>query len=198
MRCRPLAMAIALGLCVVSARAEMRTWTSTAGSTVEAEFVRSDGRTVALRSGDGQMMQIGLTALSPDDRAYVAERSAPSTPNVAAPLPPPVRPGGRNENILTDEQLAELKSELPLRDGERVTFTGSFGPKRLDAREQRRLRPDSPIAFRVMADLRHATLGSGGGWSSRRLPGRATFYVLDSAGEVVLSRSEPIASLCPT
>ncbi len=197
MRCRPLAMVIVLGLCVGSARAEVRTWTSTTGSTVEAEFVRSDGRTVVLRSGDGQMIQIGLTALSPDDRTYVADRSTPSTPTLA-PLPPPERPGSRHENLLTDEQLAELKTTLDLRDGERVTLTASFGPKRLDARERRRLRPDSPIAFRVMADLRHATQGSGDRWSSRRLPGRAQFYVLDSDGKVVMSRSDPIASLCPT
>lgn len=65
----------AAGLVVVapSADAESRTWTSTDGKTLEAEFVRVDGDRV-LVNRDGRTVPIPLERLSDADRKWVAEQ----------------------------------------------------------------------------------------------------------------------------
>ena len=53
--------------------AEMRTWTSAGGKTVEAEFVRAENGRAMLRGPDGKKMHIRFTALSKADQAYIAK-----------------------------------------------------------------------------------------------------------------------------
>ncbi len=64
-----------LALCIlalaVPALAEMRTWTSLRGSTVEAEFVEQELDTVVLRTAEGELLDIRLNQLSADDQLYV-------------------------------------------------------------------------------------------------------------------------------
>lgn len=50
---------------------EMRTWTATSGSTVEATYYRMIGNTVELRKDNGRTMKIGLPSLSEDDQAFL-------------------------------------------------------------------------------------------------------------------------------
>lgn len=180
---------------VSPARSEMRTWTSASGTSVEAEYVRLEGRTVVLKGAEDQMFQIGMIALSDADQAYVQTRQAPA----AAAASPATAAKAQDESFrLTEEQIASLKTRDESRRGERLTFTGSFGLRRLDERERRRLRPDSPVAFRITADFTEGRQRPNGQWSRRRLPSRVQFYVLDAEGNVLLNRSEPVASLCPT
>ena len=180
---------------VSPARSEMRIWTSASGASVEAEYVRLEGRTVVLKGEEGQMIQIGMTALSDADQAYVQARQAPE----AAVASPATAATAQDESFrLTEEQIASLKTSAESRSGERLSFTGAFGPRRLDERERRRLRPDSPVAFRITADFTEGRQRPDGRWSRRRLPSRVQFYVLDAEGNVLLNRSESVASLCPT
>lgn len=64
---------------------ESRMWTSQAGSTVEAEYVKQSFGTVYLRRADGTELAIPLNALSPADQQYVKSRVSSSR---AAPGPP--------------------------------------------------------------------------------------------------------------
>lgn len=49
----------------------LRTWTSAAGSTVEATFRQRVGNQVHLQRPDGGVIKIGIASLSPDDQAYL-------------------------------------------------------------------------------------------------------------------------------
>ncbi|MEM0897757.1 MAG: hypothetical protein AAGJ79_12840 [Verrucomicrobiota bacterium] len=60
--------------CLTSVMA--RTWTSTDGKTIEAEFVESDGESVTIRRDDGRNFTLVLERLSPTDREYVREKTA--------------------------------------------------------------------------------------------------------------------------
>jgi len=51
--------------------AEMRTWTSVSGSTIEAEYQRRNGSIVVLQSAEGKTIRFPYLKLSPDDRALV-------------------------------------------------------------------------------------------------------------------------------
>lgn len=75
-------MKIAHGLIIVAAtcllaQAEMRTWTSTAGTTLEAEFVKVESSTVYLKTADGQTKKIPKTKLSSADRKLAEQLSSP-------------------------------------------------------------------------------------------------------------------------
>lgn len=84
----------------------MRTWTSTSGSRVEAQFVRQTGYIVVLRNAEGKEFRIQLNNLSDTDRAYIKQAREPAR----APLIPsePVdtkefelltEPGGKGSEI---------------------------------------------------------------------------------------------------
>jgi len=80
------------------ASAEMRKWTSKAGTSLEAEMTGVDttARTVTLKKADGSPLTIPIDALSDADKAYAAAEwkkmqampAAPTTP-VPAPTTPP-------------------------------------------------------------------------------------------------------------
>lgn len=50
---------------------EMRTWTSTVGSTIEAKLVKNHGSSVTLERADGSSLTVKLSQLSATDRHYV-------------------------------------------------------------------------------------------------------------------------------
>lgn len=54
--------------------AEIRTWTSTTGDTMEAEYVEVQGDRVVLRTEEGRMLEIRMNQLSPQDQMYVGQQ----------------------------------------------------------------------------------------------------------------------------
>ncbi len=83
----------AILLCTSSARAEMRTWTSVSGATVEAELVEQSGGEAQLRTDDGRTLSIRLDQLSAADQEYLsrADAAAPAAtpaPRAASPRSP--------------------------------------------------------------------------------------------------------------
>lgn len=81
--------------------AEMRKWTSKAGTSLDAEMTGVDvaARTVTLKKADGSPLTIPIDALSDADKAFAAAewkkmQSAPATPAPAAAMPakPPAAP----------------------------------------------------------------------------------------------------------
>lgn len=72
MDCRyPLLISLLWSLASIPCPAELRSWTSRAGSVVEAELVREEGDKVVLRRADGRDLGIGIASLSEADQDYV-------------------------------------------------------------------------------------------------------------------------------
>lgn len=67
------------------ALADMRVWTSTRGTTLEAELLRVEGEDVILRQTDGRHARIPVSRLSAVDREYLARPSRPATGEAASP-----------------------------------------------------------------------------------------------------------------
>lgn len=61
----------------VSMAGELRVWTDENGSTVEAEYIRTQDGRVVLRKNDGVEMRVSLDTLSERDRDYVALQHPP-------------------------------------------------------------------------------------------------------------------------
>jgi len=66
-----LAGAVVLPVTTMVIAASPRTWTSTSGSTVQAEFVGRKGSAVILRDANGQSLRIPYSRLSQQDRDYI-------------------------------------------------------------------------------------------------------------------------------
>lgn len=97
---RPSCIVPALLLAVpMLASAEVRKWTSKAGTTLDAEMTGVDvaARTVTLKKADGTPLTIPIDALSDADKAYAAAewkkmQSMPATPAAPAPAATPAAP----------------------------------------------------------------------------------------------------------
>jgi thiol-disulfide isomerase/thioredoxin len=63
----------------LTAQGEIRKWTSTAGTTIDAEFVQEKLGTVYLKTADGAIKKIPTTKLIKDDRLLVAKLNSPFT-----------------------------------------------------------------------------------------------------------------------
>jgi len=71
-----LVLSILFAVCASLCRAEIRTWTSSGGDTVSAEFVADRAGFVELQTAEGKRFRIHVSELSEGDRAYVSERLA--------------------------------------------------------------------------------------------------------------------------
>ncbi len=56
-----------------SSFAESRTWTNTAGKTLEGEFVRSTDKEVSLKMASGKIVKLPLASLSQEDQDFVKQ-----------------------------------------------------------------------------------------------------------------------------
>ena len=74
----------ALLLGAFAAQAETRTWTSIAGTTIEAEFVKLEGNTVVLKTPDGATKEIASSKLIKSDRMLALEMGSPFAAKKAA------------------------------------------------------------------------------------------------------------------
>jgi hypothetical protein len=91
-----ITMTVLLGLSVLSFSAFGRTWTSTSGSKIEAEFVELRHGTVVLQKSDGKSVRIAMNRLSKPDRQYIKDMNQgnrPVTSSIDAEGNPVVGPG---------------------------------------------------------------------------------------------------------
>ena len=94
---RTLLLTVLLAFISLSfASAQMRTWTSSTGSKIEAELVDYSDRVVVLRSSTGRKISLGINKLSPTDQVIVTnwkgKGSVSSTPK-ASPAKQAISPG---------------------------------------------------------------------------------------------------------
>ena len=78
-------LTVALLLAATTAIAnELRTWTSTAETTIEAKFVKEQSGVVYLETSDGATKKIKLSKLSEQDRKLITELTDPFAAKKAA------------------------------------------------------------------------------------------------------------------
>ncbi len=81
---RAAVVAAILGFSAAFAMADLREWTSSAGSTLKAEFVRTISDKVILKKEDGKEMTVKLSQLSKEDQEYINSLGGKSAADTAA------------------------------------------------------------------------------------------------------------------
>lgn len=88
MRCKRVTAGILiLTIACMAAQGALRTWTSTAGTTLEAEFVKLEGDTVYLKKQDGKTREIKKSNLCEEDQALIAQLSQTAAEKAPAKAP---------------------------------------------------------------------------------------------------------------
>jgi predicted peptidase len=92
-----------------------RTWTSTDGKAIEAEFVSATEKEVTIERADGKTFTLPLTRLSDDDRAWIAEnKDAAMTAGAGEGLSEGGAPiEGEFAELITDEIALSTFGDLP-------------------------------------------------------------------------------------
>lgn len=85
-----------------------RTWTSSKGSTLEAEFVRLQGDIVFLRTEDGRLVKIDITKLIHDDQIIARKLASEVKKQIKSKKKQPVSPAIKS---LFGEKLVNAKKE---------------------------------------------------------------------------------------
>lgn len=216
---RKAAVAFAAFCLMTASAAEMREWTSAAGSKVVAEFVELTGNLVTLRDGNGQSITIFKHLLSAEDQAYIDELlAAQSEPapgagplgtafsSASRPAPAAAAAAGTAGSLvegryLPREEVAKLASEVDdPRSGGKIVLSASLALDR-NAAQNRNWREGRSLRVRLIIEThRIMTNRSGQTQRIRETAGRVNWYLLDERGEVVpgMSGTTSLGSLCPT
>jgi len=191
----------------------MQTWKSTAGTTIEAEYVNRTATTVTLRTAEGRAVVVSLAALAQESHAQLpslASATNGETPTAPAAAPTELaatgtsdapklstlsRPGGIA--VPTDEEIAAFKTTWKEDDGTTYTFAGGLGPQVLTKKDQGTAARHGKIPFRVTAYFSKSKV-VGSKTRSSLVDGSAYIVVLNEAGEVVVTRRENLLKLCPS
>ncbi len=111
-------------------QAEARVWTSTTGSTVDAEFVGMQGTTVTLQTPDGRRVGIAIGALSAQDQEFLLTMPKPRGTAASA---------AKGADRAPSEILAEIAkagaatpawwASVSMRTPATLDLTGTYRPK---------------------------------------------------------------------
>lgn len=205
---RSVASCAICAVCVSVAGA--REWTSVSGTKMEADFVRIVGDMVTLKKPDGETLGIRKQLLSAEDQAFLKEQAGEAVAPDASPAAEPAagakagpgdqsaRPSVNTSAILSEAQLADLKSEFTdEKNGSEYRFIASAGldPK---STKNKNWKVGRALEVRVTASLEKMKTASDGKVTGIRENGSCVFYILDSEGTPVVSKSKPLDSMCPT
>lgn len=202
---RAVVQAVAVcAVCVSVAGA--REWTSVSGTKLEADFVRIAGDMVTLKKPDGQSLGIRKQLLSAEDQAFIKEQAGeaaapltagPTTVAKTVPGAQSARPSVNTSAILSEAQLAEMKSEFTDAKGFEYRFISSAGldPK---STKNKYWKVGRSLEVRVTASLEKTKKDANGKVTGTRENGSCVFYIVDSEGTPVVSKSKSLDSMCPT
>jgi len=189
-----------MGLTASVALSEMQTWKSTAGTSLQAEFLSRTGNMVALRTADGKTANVNIAALAPESQALIPQQetvvATPTPVRVAAAAKLGPRSVGGIEPP-TSEQIAAFKKTFTEPDGTVYEFSASLGPQSLNKKEQSSAFRTGKIPYRITSTFYKMKLVDGK-MRSTRMDGSAYIVFLDEAGAVVASKRENLAKLCPS
>lgn len=200
---------VALLLLAASAAiSEVKTWTSATGTSIQAEFISKAGNMVTLRTPEGKTAVVPISALAAESQAQIpATASTPSPAADSAPgtISTPRATLGANRGPKavgglappTAEEIAAFKTDFTDTDGSRYAFHASFHPQTLSKKDAEKAARLGKIPFRVTCSLDKFKL-VGGKMRSVTMEGNGYIVVLDEQGEVVASKRENLAKLCPS
>ena len=83
LHCFFVLLVIGLPVCLAEDADSFRTWTSSNGTTLDAEFIRLSGSMVVLKNRSGKQLSIGLANISKADRGYVKTAVSSNAKNAA-------------------------------------------------------------------------------------------------------------------
>jgi hypothetical protein len=99
-----------IGIIVSPVRAEVRNWTSTAGTTIQAEFVRAEGDKIILKKTNGKELTVKLSQLSISDRDYIKSRDKDPSLTTTSRDSEPQLPAEKDQDpSATDSPKTKLK-----------------------------------------------------------------------------------------
>jgi hypothetical protein len=163
-----------------------RTWTSIDGQTISASFVAVDNDQLVIKATDERIIRVRLDQLCQDDR-IVAHRLA--TPKLAGH-------GLRRTQTpttLTEEQIAGLRKQLNFPDkGKEIRLYVSFKRRKLHWGEKPKYVNSGKMPIRLTTSLYEYR-----GRKKRRLKGICRFYILNSDGDVIISKTTTLDRLRP-
>jgi len=190
-------------------RAEMQTWTSADGRTIQAEFVRVFGTSVTLKRADGATVSCQMASLNEASREQakqLAEASKAGAVNGAgleqAPASKPSTlklSSVKASGIPSDEEikafLTEYK-ETPTSD-ETLEFYANFSVPSLKPDDLKSFTRKKKVPYRITMDLSKVKMVDGKR-KSLRMDGQGYFVLLNEAGDVVDRQRESLGKLCPS
>ena len=172
--------------------AEMRTWKSAAGSTLEASYQKYAYGRVYLKKADGSVVQIALTGLSAEDQAYVKSKAAPAASASAPSKPLP-------KGVLSDadvEKLAAQSFSEKRKRGYRFDCYATVDTK--DPRDKKTYKGSDKVPVRIICTFYEIKEVGGKKIERAVYSNSVRFYLKDEDGNVVLNDSASLSTMCPT
>jgi hypothetical protein len=197
-----------LVLIAVGSRADVQTWTSVDGRTVEGEFVRLFGSSVTIKRANGATVSCMLTSLNEASREQAkqlaeAAKAAPAKNGVAQATG--AKPGAaglsalKPSGIPTEEEIKAFLTEYKEtpHSPEAIEFTANFSVPFLKPDDVRAFTKKKKVPYRITVELNKVKLVDGKE-KRLRMDGQAFIVVLNEAGEVVDREREALGKLCPS
>lgn len=128
MKLRLLALSIA-ALSVYGSETELRTWTNTAGQTLEARLINAADGSVTIERADGQEFTLSLSTLSSADGDYVKEWQAVQS----APKPVMEALMATTGKLIYSDSFSEIGGEWRTSKGEWKAVEGALSGMELEA-----------------------------------------------------------------
>ena len=123
---------LGIGLTGLAAQAEVRTWTSTVGTTIEAEMVRYNEQSmkVTLKTEEGRVLEVDILQLTMPDRNYVHQKQEIAASGKQPSTPPASDSSSKNKPLFGDKPTSSStskKTDLDLPPGvENLVDNGDF------------------------------------------------------------------------
>lgn len=178
--------------------AEMQTWTSADGRTIEGEFVRLFGTSVTLKRANGTTVSCQLAALNETSREQAKQLAGANGGTAAKPSALKLS-SVKASGIPSDEEikafLTEFK-ETPTSD-ETVEFYANLSVPPLKPDDLRSFTRKKKVPYRVTVELNKVKMVDGKR-KSMRMDGQGYFVLLNEAGDVVDRQREALGKLCPS
>lgn len=108
------------------------------------------------------------------------------------------RAGSSSSGVLTDDQIANLKTEwTDPKTGKTFQFNSSFVAGKVDPKDYRKYAKSGRVPFRITATFSEIK-ESNGKKTYERQTGNCRILVLDAEGNQIAKKSESLDSMCST
>jgi hypothetical protein len=198
--------AVIPGFCQEAENPGMRTWTSTKGQTLEAQFVKLDYDMVYLKTSAGKIIQIKETMLCEKDRELIktlvpkkAAEEPKTKPNLLLKKKT-LSTSKSSSTTLTDDEIKKLITSWTDSKGTQYDLSiycspVSLSPKK-DSSKMKKYARSGEVPFRIISYLYETKKGKK---KTAIYDEKLYFYMLDEYGEIVFKTdSENFKNLCST